>query len=76
MFAHMSHTMLRIAMAALALGAFSGCCCGTREYVQPVGPFQAMTVHTIDETPAPPTASPRVHVTRHYMGARGRLLPP
>lgn len=58
-----------ILLAALFL---SGCCYGEREYAQPIGPFQAMTVHTstVLQAPQQPDVGPRVHVTRHYMGPR------
>ena len=67
--------MVRIALtftaAALAL-SLSGCCYGTRLYVQPVGPFQAATIHTTALVTAPQNADvgPRVNITRRYMGPR------
>ncbi len=67
-------TLPFLALGVLLLG---GCCGYTRTYVQPVGPLQALTVHT---TPVYHTAAgetpPRIVVTRHYMGERPSYFHP
>lgn len=65
---------MRLALVAAITTLCAGCCHPTRTYVEPVGPMQAMTMHTHDVVEPDPgrvqPAAPRMLVTRHYHGPR------
>ncbi len=64
--------MVKIALISAVALALTGCCYGSRTYVENVGPLQAMTVYTqpVVQAPQMPDVGPRVHITRRYMGPR------
>ncbi len=65
---------MRLALLAAITALCAGCCSTRTTYVEPIGPLQAMTVHTHDIVEDDPylvrPTGPRIIVTRHYHGPR------